>query len=147
MDYSHKYKNVEFPDIFYKYCPLEGSFDELGSRSRRVLDSIIDDKFFFSHVGRFNDPFDKYQLSYEGVKDEKVEEYFYKYISPGLAEAEWGEVLSDAKRNIRDRGFHRGLDVNLHDNLSVLSLSSSYDNILMWSHYASNHEGVCVGLS
>lgn len=34
---------------------------------------------------------------------------------------------------------------NLFQNTAVLSLSRTYDNLLMWSHYANSHYGFCFG--
>lgn len=42
--------------------------------------------------------------------------------------------------------MQKWLDVNL-PRLRVLCLSSSYDSILMWSHYAENHRGLVLELS
>ena len=41
-------------------------------------------------------------------------------------------------RNVAD-GFQREVD-----RTGVLSLSSTHENILMWSHYACSHSGVCL---
>ena len=32
-------------------------------------------------------------------------------------------------------------------NVGIACLSETYDNVLMWSHYAGNHSGICVGYS
>ncbi len=36
--------------------------------------------------------------------------------------------------------FKRGIE-----KLGILSLASSNNNLLMWSHYASEHKGMCLG--
>ncbi|MED5594538.1 DUF2971 domain-containing protein [Janthinobacterium sp. P210006] len=33
------------------------------------------------------------------------------------------------------------------DNTGILSLASSWDNILLWSHYAKHHTGICIGFN
>jgi hypothetical protein len=35
----------------------------------------------------------------------------------------------------------------LHEEVGVLCFSEKYDNILMWSHYAKSHTGLCVEFS
>ena len=42
------------------------------------------------------------------------------------------------KRNTHDR---------LRENTWICSLSKIKDSLLMWSHYANNHKGVCVELN
>lgn len=31
------------------------------------------------------------------------------------------------------------------DNIGILSLTEHWDNMLMWSHYAKHHTGICIG--
>lgn len=41
--------------------------------------------------------------------------------------------------------FARGeLEADL-DQVGVLSLSETWDNMLLWSHYAKDHKGICIG--
>jgi hypothetical protein len=34
---------------------------------------------------------------------------------------------------------------NLREKVTVFCLSKENDNILLWSHYAANHSGICIG--
>ncbi len=58
----------------------------------------------------------------------------------------WGILLSDIKNYNAEKLIHaeqklrRGVQ-----QLGVICLTSSWDNQLMWSHYADSHAGMCLG--
>ena len=48
------------------------------------------------------------------------------FISENFSETEW-EAMREAKKKVR-----------------ICSLSKTYDNALMWAHYADEHKGCCI---
>jgi Protein of unknown function (DUF2971) len=123
----------------YKYFPL--STDEHLERFRAVLNGWI----YFASPLRFNDPFEV-----SNVLPSPTREEFENLLQSVASNS---HVLS---RSAKDRVFRAvsqrvlGESPQLVTNewlasIGVLSLSESFDDILMWSHYASNHNGVCVG--
>jgi hypothetical protein len=81
----------------------------------------------FTNSFYFNDPFDCHPSLIDFSSD------------PG---GRYGDVFKDwiraEKRNTHDR---------LRENTWICSLSKIKDSLLMWSHYANNHKGVCVELN
>ena len=81
----------------------------------------------FTNSFYFNDPFDCHPSLIDFSND------------PG---GTYGETFKDwiraEKRNTYDR---------LRENTWICSLSKIKDSLLMWSHYANNHKGVCVELN
>lgn len=57
--------------------------------------------------------------------NDPMEGYF---ISENFSESEW-EAMREAKKKVR-----------------ICSLSKTYDNALMWAHYANKHKGCCIEL-
>lgn len=118
----------------YKYRTIE--------QTKKILDNL---SFWFATPESFNDPFDcnlsenktqslddlKKHLRFLG-KDEST---IQKLISPiELDPKKIIELIETTKKHaMNSRG--------------VLSLSKKYDNILMWSHYTKNHEGIVLGLN
>ena len=91
----------------------------------------------------FNAPFEfKIVLDLKADEPTKRSRYFadnpsstdleYKHWRDGLDQATWGITQETRKARLSEFG--------------VLCLSAIGDNHLMWSHYASNHRGFCVGL-
>lgn len=81
----------------------------------------------FTNSFYFNDPFDCHPSLIDFSND------------PG---GTYGEIFKDwiraEKRNTHDR---------LRENTWICSLSKIKDSLLMWSHYANKHKGVCVELN
>ncbi|MFC0711555.1 hypothetical protein [Azorhizophilus paspali] len=124
----------------YKYLPFtEGS-----------LKMITEGTLKFTCPLDFNDPFDC-MPSYDRSEIENICK-----IRPDLIKLAGKQLkLSPAKRLQRKGWFiqniKRGLDSGefvrgLVSGLGVLSLSRVATNILMWSHYASDHRGFVVEL-
>jgi Protein of unknown function (DUF2971). len=117
--------------------------------------SIINSYNWFSKPVSFNDPFDcQFNVSTKEVSfDDYIKLYSKaKYNSPppeeGCIRVEFpkGAIVNNSftsqfKEHVHGFGAHVSLDVKER---SILSLSENFDNTTMWSHYANNHEGICV---
>lgn len=95
----------------------------------RAID-LLNGRIYFSAPANFNDPFElsaKVNIS----------------SSPLL------KTLSQKERNEVLRIFRLRVPSALSDEwkekVGILCLTEDPSNILMWSHYASNHSGICVG--
>ena len=85
---------------------------------------ILDSELFFSTCNNFNDPFDC-NLEFN---DDEID----NNISNGL-------LRNEDKREFKDK------IEKMKNTVGILSMSENYKNILMWSHYSKNHEGLCFG--
>jgi hypothetical protein len=81
----------------------------------------------FTNSFYFNDPFDCHPslIDFSG--------------NPG---ATYGDIFKDWVRAARKSDHNR-----LRENTWICSLSKINDSLLMWSHYADNHRGVCIELN
>ncbi len=142
---SHSLLSMKPDQLLYKYCPY----------NEYLLETLITKQAWFSKPEVFNDPFDchlnfddtippdkyekciRWQLKREGRSKKQIEIDIRKLISKD------GVVNTDAKKII-DNIAASTLEVIR--NIGVYCLSEMYRNVTMWSHYAENHSGLCLGI-
>jgi hypothetical protein len=110
-------------------------------------------EIYFPSPLKFNDPFDfNIPISLEGSKKD-YEELYRSQISrcePNLNREERRRRLREhmAQKVYKDINLQKELSqetaTRIKKRYGVLCLTETNDNILMWSHYADNHRGVCV---
>ncbi len=130
------------PEKFFKYRPLAGT------SALHVGQSVFDHKFFFDSPNNFNDPFECLpRFIFEGTPAERV-----TYITDWLVrnqgmphgEAQIKALQMELSGGRPDLDFF--FDTYRDESVAKLPMycvSEVSDNILMWSHYANNHTGVC----
>lgn len=126
-------KEKQLPQFLYKFRGIE-----------RAKEIISNSEFYFSDAVNFNDPFDtKLSEVRYSVRDWKK-----SIVEQGLPKSTINQLIKKAKK---DSGF-----VNRHSenavektrrDIGVLSLSKTYRNILLWSHYSQDHKGVAFELN
>lgn len=147
--------DVDEPRYLYKYAPLNNF----------SLQAIANGHFWYSKLGAFNDPFEPksplVELKTSGTMDQ--------LIQANIIDIDDVELANITNEYIYDR-FHHDYNSTLQARLSepskyksdindtiikvydevddygVLCLSSIPNDILMWSHYSSNHTGICIQL-
>lgn len=117
--------------------------------NENTLKILSDGELYFAKPSTFNDPFDVYvDYSIDASNDQK-KEYFEKLQKKYPTEISIDE-LNDIKKNIDNNLVdftNLAKDPYKEADLSrILCLTKSPKNILMWSHYASDHKGICIGL-
>lgn len=128
---------------FYKYRGC----DDLD----RDLKIISDCKIWYSNPTQFNDPFDCAPTNVTFSIDEKREFAcgILKSDNPDIPE-EWRITLRDAIDDDQklcqmvDRVLTPEYLDRLMSQYGILSLSSTYDNPLLWAHYSSSHHGFAI---
>jgi hypothetical protein len=132
----------------YKYRSLSGDF------SRFVERLLVHDELYFPRPMEFNDPFDCCPVLSLKATDDEFATYLnnqYKTRRPHLSRADRRRELSTIKQNLsrtHDRtevldNLRTGMN-DIVNSAGVLSLSAKHDHILMWSHYANSHRGICL---
>ena len=78
------------------------------------------------------------------IKFETIEELISKIITP--------QKIYNGKQIVKQHWVRFAFtsyvylfQITKMSNIGVLSLSTENDNVLMWSHYANNHSGLCLG--
>lgn len=140
------------PPVLYRYRSLAGNGMD------RLREIITQNLMYFSNPSAFNDPFDcRPVFSLEGTAKEQ-EAYFLgvysrqaPYLDRAARRAEVRKVLkSSDKSPVRPKAVRNFADfyyANISGRVGLLCLTEAPDDILMWSHYADSHRGVCLGFA
>ncbi len=115
-------------------------------------------QLYFSSPKDFNDPFDcriskNYLLLNTAEKvnkfvTEAVIRQYNKLVKGGYNIEDIRKSMINRFTNNREeeqKDFEKRHFENQDKYYGVLSLSESWDNILMWTHYSNNHKGFCAG--
>lgn len=98
--------------------------------NHETLGIFINGELYFSKAIEFNDPFDTHLNMYESLLAFVRENAKYE-LPEGTTIFQ--EICEQAAQELR--------------NIGILSLSKNQKEILMWSHYADGHRGICLGFS
>lgn len=133
---------------YYKYRSLSGPDKIYTGRA------IIERELKFTHARKFNDPFDCLPILTLECTKREFEIYldgFFDRQHPGIKKGQKRqaikEIIADPSRNHKSQQVKDLLDFAFASSLDaagVLCLSSDPSHILMWSHYADSHRGICL---
>jgi hypothetical protein len=123
----------------YKYVSFEGAC--------RIL---TDNTLAFRNPQYLNDPFDctLELMDFSRIPPFYRENLFKKYYSHLTGEnkirmqANFESKPDTELLEILVKGMQQDLDKR-----GITCFSKSYDNMLMWSHYADSHKGICIGFN
>ncbi|MCS6116231.1 DUF2971 domain-containing protein [Shewanella baltica] len=122
---------VKHPDVtsLFKYCPI----------GKNQLSALAQKKIWYSKPAGFNDPFDT-RFSVTGKKHVYVQETDSQKLRQ-MFDEDMNDAVVHKKVSLEvalDQ-FRTGIE-----ELGILSLANSNTNLLMWSHYAAEHKGMCL---
>ncbi len=132
---------VHNPSFFYKYY-------QINKENKVFIERIFThNELYFPSPKQFNDPFDsRNPVSYEGTISE-WEKYLGdridKYIPNLTTEQRQIKIKELAKKALNESIFD-DLPNSYIDAMGVFCMTEKNDNILMWSHYANSHKGICL---
>ncbi|MFV8443067.1 DUF2971 domain-containing protein [Flavobacterium sp. LB2P44] len=135
---------MNVPKTIYKYR------DWSCENHRKILNS---NEIYLASPGTFNDPFDcKISTHYLSLDTpEKISSYIQKKQEESETELteNFIETLKYRLTNIQEYwDMFEAFELSTFDqNHGIISLSSRWNSILMWSHYANLHKGFCVGFN
>ena len=113
---------------------------------------FVDQKLYFARVSDFNDPFDcRFTRSIDGGAVER-KAYAKRVIEQNcshLKRPQRRKEVADFLKNLsaRDSEVLEALEadwVARLEKIGICSFSKVNNEILMWSHYADSHEGICL---
>ncbi len=121
--------------LIYKYRSIEQGAEILASS-----------QLYFSTPDKFNDPFDC-QLSVNSQNtDQEIYDYFVRYFGKSIPDNVLQDLIKQTKDN-PDR-WQEILDESIKQTTNktgVCCFSINMSNLLLWSHYAEQHKGICLG--
>jgi len=137
------------PEKFYKYRSLDGQALEWVERT------VLHDEIYLAPAESFNDPFDL-RAVFDFEADPAIQRADFirksRHFEPHLSECEHNAaadpVMADAldPANIASTTmlFQFMHNQMMRSAVGIYCVSTVPDNILMWSHYASHHRGICL---
>lgn len=131
------------PKILYKYRCFNG----------RSLSMLANNQIYFASPRDFNDPFDcgAHEHMLDDLREDTLEALARAHpdVSPESVTKENTQRFKEAfHQHPEIIQIKEKLKVDHEEFLNsegVLSLSERNDSILMWSHYANDHKGFCIG--
>jgi hypothetical protein len=132
---------MNIPTYLYKYRSLKTKNDKL--HTGRIL---THNEIYFAKYTEFNDPFDC-RLHVSAKVPFEVHKKKFRELNPDLSESKVDaqtradlhpDSITKREKKIR-ADLHR-----INKKAGIFSMSAIRDNLLMWSHYADSHRGICL---
>lgn len=138
---------MSFPEKVYKYRDWQNGFH------RNIL---LYNELYFASPKDFNDPFDcRIAPNYKTLSELNIDKYVDALVAKNYnVLINKGNDISKIKEQFKKRAKNPKALQKSYENLlfdyqnkyyGILSLSSKWNSILMWSHYANCHKGFCIG--
>ena len=137
------------PDIIYKYR----NWIDINHKN-----TLLKNQIYLSSPKDFNDPLDcRIPINYSYLQtDEQIDRYVNSIISKQHDEFIKRRInIEIESANLKQRiindpnGFQKWYEniffgeMDIH--YGIYSMSEEWDSLLMWAHYANNHQGICIG--
>ncbi|WP_292376134.1 DUF2971 domain-containing protein [Methanosarcina sp. UBA411] len=131
--------------FFYKYQSFE---DENGDYNKHVIENLANNQLYFQHPREYNDPFDSLIHYYT---ESTVKAYIDRLMNESQLTRE--QSIEHLEELIEEGVFKRKGDLLRGDFYAkdyfppmplMCCFSKKNNDILMWSHYAKHHKGVCL---
>ena len=136
---------VPYPNYFYKYIRSDIRYDRLSCL-------LIDSDFYLNSRVDFNDPFDSTANIQLNDSKKELRKKFETLIKSGLKNSnqnmdKWeiqNKVSELMEKNQNTPYFLDDFMVNAVNEIGIYCLSENNASILMWSHFANNHNGLVL---
>jgi hypothetical protein len=131
------------PTNLYKFRSLDGD----GAEFTRQI--VVESKLYLASPASFNDPFDALPNIWMKGSVRKELAYFRRLTRtyrPDLSRSErlhFAASLMAMPREAKLRHLRAGAQETV-EHMAVCSFAQSPSEVLMWSHYAKNHTGICL---
>lgn len=126
----------EKPEYLYKYCTI----------NRHTLNMILFNEAYFSLPKDFNDPFDCNIIPELIYTPEEQKKFIAKFKEERNGTEEKCLNLFKKTKETFEQEF-RGTYENIRKKLRIFCLSAVNNNVMMYSHYADKHRGICLEFS
>jgi len=137
------------PKLLHRYMGVPSDLTVPSERREWLEDLIAEHRFYFPSVIDFNDPFDGHPHILVSDQEAWIRKMFSQHSGDENPEAIEAEIQEILRQNIWHRPeilerYRQEFLNNVQYPLGVLSLSENLHSILMWSHYAEKHMGICL---
>lgn len=144
------------PQILYKYydSPLNKPTEELIHKAKSNLECILlNNELYLSSHTDFNDPFDAYpHYDLTNTTSREILDYCTKSIQTTHPKLKGGALKREIDKLVQSIKTHKEASLQnfvfamrtINKNYGIYCLTTDPSNVLMWSHYAHNHQGICL---
>lgn len=138
------------PKKFFKYRHATGDAAKYLERT------VLHNEIYYAPATSFNDPFDCTAVFAEetGTDEELMADYIHlaRKYGPEMTDEELRidaeQMIADPSRNPRNQTVRNTIQDEygrtIRASTGIYCVSENSDDILMWSHYADHHRGVCL---
>ena len=145
--------------FFYQYHDLKISKDEKGVDQNYTIKNLAENQLFFRSPTEFNDPFDSRAYcffhgtreqfknsikSFENVEDNQLDSEIDLDLDNGIGEIRGGLIFVDYRKLFSKDGIPLHGDIPKEMYPKICCFSGTCRSILMCSHYADRHRGICL---
>jgi len=137
------------PEKFYKYRPMSDA-----KAVERAEEIVMGDEIYFAGPATFNDPFDLKPAYSLAASPEKQRANFLRLSRKFRPLSTEDEHAAEADKVMRSGLSPESIVATTREiqwmlgkilsNVGVFCVSTKGDDILMWSHYADAHTGICL---
>jgi len=138
----------EEPRHLYKFRSLAGDSKD------RLVKIFTNQELYFPHPSEFNDPFDCLPSFTYKASDAETKAYLRRLVrdkEPGLSRNERRAKERDFAEMLRPGPAMKQFEERMTEGMrkaermaGIFSMAEDWKSILMWSHYADSHRGVCL---
>jgi hypothetical protein len=136
-------------EYLYKFRPLFSKYEIDNNRdinfNKNTFKLLIDGELHFSSPLDFNDPFDSLiniEKKCEALSGEISIEARLNKKKNNVTWSDLGDITCNDLPNESWGNLIHSYSVS---DLRIFCASKSFSNILLWSHYADMHRGICIG--
>lgn len=109
------------------------------SISTRTFIGLDKEAVWFSHPSKFNDPYDSSAVFFNDLMHAGWQEEMRKVMTTKFELKQLKRVINEEERRMHTEFVEKS-----RDSLRVCCFTENKDSVLMWSHYADQHRGICV---
>ncbi len=138
---------LQRPERLYRYRSVASEVD-----LERVREIIVERKLYAAPPVDYNDPFEgRFALVLDAPASLQETRFKQILLDQGVSPAEASAKAQQFAYGPRlpDREMEQLIEPRIVEKVrtetGLVSLTSKNDDVLMWSHYADSHRGICVG--
>ena len=125
---------LQIPEFLYRFESFDARYTE-----ETIVDIFVKNQIYLNSRTQFNDPFDSLPSIIGKIKKGDV----IKHLSPNK-----NMNRKEKRKNLSGKDPDKIWDKLFFDKfinqIGIKSLSSQWNHIPLWSHYANNHSGYCI---
>ncbi len=129
------------PSRLYKYRSLRKGKDR-----QHAVNALRINEIYLAVFDEFNDPFDCH-FRIEAITKRHVARTLLQKLNPEMKESELEDLVTQelTPQKVMENERKMLLQVQeINSKVGIFSMSARRDDLLMWSHYADGHKGICL---